>query len=134
MGSRQARRKAALITGKEKALAAATAAQDRKGQSLTIIQTEGNCSYTDFLVIVTAYSDRQTSAIADGVVDDLKRGHGERPLAREGQGSWTLLDYGDVIVHVFHEDVRTHYNLDQLWRDAPRIPVPPTEHEGQAAV
>jgi ribosome-associated protein len=113
-----------IIEAKQKALAAARAAQDIKGQNLTIIDLSGVCSYTDYLVIVTAYSDRQTHAIGDGVVDDLKKA-GIRPLAREGQGSWILIDFGDVIVHVFHEDARAFYDLDKLWSDAPRLPVPP---------
>ncbi len=114
------------IDAKEKALAAAHAAQEKKGQNLTIIDLEGRSSYTDFLVIVTAYSERQTAAIADGIADHLRELR-LRPLAREGQGSWILLDYGDVVVHVFHEDTRAFYDLDRLWSSARRVPVPPLE-------
>ena len=66
-------------------------------------------------------------AIADSVAEDLRDRHGERPLAREGQGPWILIDYGDVVVHVFHEDSRAFYDLDKLWGSAPRVPVPPPE-------
>ena len=102
----------------------AVAAQDRKGQNLTIIQVSGESSYTDYLVIVTAYSERMTNAIADTVIDDLKRDHKERPLSREGDGTWILVDYGDVVLHVFQEDARAYYDLDRLWADAPRVTVP----------
>jgi ribosome-associated protein len=115
-----------IIDAKEKALAAALAAQEKKGQNPTIIDLEGKSSYTDFIVIVTAYSERQTAAIADGIVESLREQR-LRPLAREGQGSWILLDYGDVVVHVFHEDTRAFYDLDRLWASAKRVTVPPLE-------
>ena len=113
----------------------ATAAQDRKGQNLTIIQVGGESSYTDYLVIVTAYSERMTNAIADSVIDDMKRLHQARPLSREGDGTWILVDYGDVVLHVFQEDARCYYDLDKLWADAPRVPVPaPTQQVIEPAV
>lgn len=118
------------IDPKTMALDAARAAQDKKGQNLTIIDLQGRSSYADMLVIATAYSDRQTQAIADSVQDVLRVEHGLRPMHREGQGPWILLDYGDIVVHVFHEDARAFYALDQLWADAPRVEVPaPVPHE-----
>lgn len=114
------------------ALDAARAAQDKKGQNLTIIDLQGSSAYTDMLVIATAYSDRQTHAIAEAVEDGLKQRHGLRPIHREGQGAWILIDYGDIVVHVFHEDARAFYALDQLWADAPRVPVPAPERFGTA--
>merc|ERR1711916_53269 len=104
---------------KTMALDAARAAQDIKGQNLTIIDLSDQASYTDMLVIATAYSDRQTRAIADSVEDALREEHSTRPVHREGLGAWILLDYGDIVVHVFHEDARAFYALDQLWSDAP---------------
>ncbi len=100
-------------------------AQDRKGQNLTIIDVGNESTYTDFLVIVTAYSERMTNAIADSVIDDMKKAHDVRPLSREGDGTWILVDFGDVVLHVFQEDARAYYDLDRLWTDAPRVPVPP---------
>ena len=108
-----------------KALAVARAAQDKKGQNLTIIDLQGAASYADALVIVSAYSDRQTGAIADAVVRSLKAQYTLRPLSVEGESSWVLIDYGDVVVHVFHEDTRAYYDLERMWGDAPRVPVPP---------
>jgi ribosome-associated protein len=115
------------IESKAKALAAAQAAYSKKGQNLTIINIGDESSYADYLVIVSAYSDRQTGAIADAVVEELKTEHGIRPLVREGQGAWVLVDYGDLVVHVFHEDARAFYDLDRLWAKAPRVPVPAFE-------
>ncbi len=112
------------------ALDAAQAAQDKKGQNLTIIDLRDRATYADLLVIATAYSERQTQAVADAVEEDLRRQHGLRPLHREGHGPWILLDYEDVVIHVFHEDARAYYGLDQLWADAPRIPVPAPERYG----
>lgn len=86
---------------------------------------DGESSYTDYLVVVTAYSDRQTRAIADSVADSMKRDHRLKLLSKEGDGAWILLDYGDVVVHVFHEDARAFYDLDRLWSSAPRVAVPP---------
>ncbi|MBX2812503.1 MAG: ribosome silencing factor [Myxococcales bacterium] len=106
------------------ALEAARAAQDKKGQNLTIINLEGRSSYADMLVIATAYSERQTLAIADAIHSTLKQQHNLHPMHREGHGAWILLDYGDIVVHVFHEDARAFYALDQLWADAPRVEVP----------
>lgn len=134
VGSRGAQREAVRptlrvggmkIEAKDKALAAAAAAQTRRGQALTIIEIGSESSYTDMLVIATAFSERQTRAIAEGVADSLKAEHGLRPLSKEGEGPWVLLDYGDVVVHVFQEDARAFYDLDGLWPKAPRIPVPP---------
>lgn len=112
------------IEARAKALRAATAAQNKKGQNITIIDVDGLCSYTDALVIVTAWSERQTAAIADAIIEELKA-EGLRPLQREGVGPWILIDYGDVVVHVFHEDTRAFYDLDKIWAQAPRVPVPP---------
>lgn len=74
---------------------------------------------------MTAYSERQTRAIGDAVIDEMKRKHGMEMLSREGDGSWILIDFGDVVIHVFHEDARAFYDLDRLWSSAPRVPVPP---------
>jgi ribosome-associated protein len=115
------------IEAKQKALAAAVAAQDKKGHGITVIDLEGECSYTDFLVVVSANSERQTAAIADAITEKMREEHQQRPLFREGQGGWVLVDYGDVIVHVFVEDTRAYYDLDRMWPNSPRVPVPASE-------
>jgi ribosome-associated protein len=107
----------------DKALEAARAAQEKKGTSLSIIDVEGRCSYADALLIASASNDRQARAIADSIEDVLKA-HGHSPILREGQGGWVLIDYGDLVVHVFVEELRAYYDLDRLWGDAPRLSTP----------
>ena len=81
-------------------------------------------SIADYLVLASGRSDKQTQAIAESVRQGLKKFG--KPLDIEGmkEGNWIVIDYGDVIVHVFQEEVRRHYNLDELWSAAPLIPVP----------
>jgi ribosome-associated protein len=85
-------------------------------------------SYTDFIGIVSGRSDRQVDAIADGITQAMKA-RGRLPLGQEGTGTgrWTLLDFGDVVIHVFYHPVREFYDLESLWVDAPRVPlkIPP---------
>jgi ribosome-associated protein len=104
------------------------AALDKKALMPVLIDVSGMASYTDFIAIVSGRSDRQVDAIADGVLDAMKA-QGRHLLGQEGSGSgrWTLLDFGDVVIHVFYHPVREFYDLESLWVDAPRIPlkVPP---------
>ena len=102
----------------------AAAALDKKAVGLEILDVAGRVDYADFLVLMSGRSDRQVSALADGIEEALRL-RGRRPTNVEGQGSaqWILMDYGDVIVHVFLEDVRPNYDLEGLWEDARRLPV-----------
>jgi len=106
------------------AVAAAQAALEKKAEDVVVLDLRGVSGYTDFLVIGSGSSDRQLEAIADGVEKELTT-HGHRVIGSEGQrgGRWVLLDFGDVVVHVFHAEERTHYDLEGLWADAPRIGV-----------
>jgi ribosome-associated protein len=113
---------------REKALAAARAAQDKKGLALTIVDVTGRCSYTDTIVIASATNERQAKAIAENVAEVLRAEYRERPMHREYSGNWALIDYGDVMVHVFTEEARAYYDLDTLWGDAPRVAVPAPTH------
>ncbi|MGZ6142896.1 MAG: ribosome silencing factor [Myxococcales bacterium] len=108
------------------AVAAARAAQEKKAEEVVVLDLRGVSGYTDFLVIGSGTSDRQIEAIADSVEKELKA-QGHRVVGSEGQrgGRWVLLDFGDVVVHVFHRDERAHYDLEGLWADAPRIEVSP---------
>lgn len=85
----------------------------------------GRVSYTDFVVIASGTSDRHVKAVADAIGPALKREHGLKALGQEGlrEGQWALIDFGDVILHVFHQFTREVYALEELWRDAPRLPV-----------
>jgi len=106
------------------AVAAARAALEKKAEDVVVLDLRGVSGYTDFLVIGSGGSDRQLEAIAESVEKELTA-VGHRPIGSEGQrgGRWVLLDFGDVVVHVFHADERVHYDLEGLWADAPRIEV-----------
>lgn len=98
-------------------------ADSKKATDIVAIDMRGLVAYTDFLVICTAASDRQSKAIRDGVREELKKGEGLLPGRVEGdQGAaWVLVDYLDCILHVFTPEARDHYRLDRLWQDAPRL-------------
>lgn len=112
------------------ALHVAEAGLDKKAQQIEIIDVDGKVDYADFIVVMSGRSDRQVSAIAQGVAASVKKNCGVQCLGREGlnEGHWALIDFGDVIVHVFHEDTRGYYDIEGLWIDADRVPV-----EGQSA-
>src|SRR3954463_6749041 len=106
------------------AVAAARAALEKKSEEVVVLDLRGMSGYTDYLVIGSGTSDRQLEAIAEGIEKELK-GLGHKLVGSEGQrgGRWVLLDFGDVVVHVFHLDEREHYDLEGLWADAPRVEV-----------
>lgn len=106
------------------ALKVLDAALDKKGIEPVLLDVSGLCGYTDYLFIISGRSDRQVDAITDGVREALAK-LGVRPLGVEGVGSgqWALLDFGDVVVHVFHHPVREHYDLEGLWIDAKRVEI-----------
>ncbi len=102
---------------------AVAAVRDRKGCGLRVLHLEPVTEVTDYFLICSASSQRQVQAIADGVKDSLRAGEGIRPLHVEGQAgaNWVLLDYGDLVVHVFDEETRSFYDLERLWADAPDV-------------
>lgn len=112
------------IDARRTAEIAALAGLDRKAEDVKVLDVRGLASYADYLVLMTASSDRQVKAVADAVDGDLRK-VGVRPLGVEGMGAgnWTLIDTGDVVVHVFHRDSRGFYDLDGLWSDAKMVPV-----------
>lgn len=112
------------LPAKEVAMAIAQAGLGKKAEEVEVINVTGKVDYADFVVVMSGRSDRQVSAIARGVEEAL-RTQGIRCLGMEGipQGAWVLMDYADVIVHVFHEGVRGYYDLESLWLDAERIHV-----------
>ena len=99
----------------------AALASDKKAQDIRIFDLRGIVSYTDFFVICTGNTERQTKAIHDAIRQDLKDADGLLPRTVEGdsEGRWILMDYLDCIVHVFTPDARSFYRLEQLWGDAP---------------
>jgi ribosome-associated protein len=107
------------------ALLAARAGLDKKAFAVEIIDLTGKVDYADFLVLMTGSSDRHVASLADAV-DELLGRNGIRSVSIEGRSisSWVLIDFVDVVVHVFQHDSRAVYDLDGLWMDASRLPVP----------
>ncbi len=97
----------------------------KKAQDVVALDVRGLTSIADCFILCHGTSSRQVSAIADHVERELRK-HRIRPLSVEGasEGQWVLLDYGDVVVHVFFESTRRLYDLEGLWSDAPRLPLP----------
>ena len=109
----------------ERALLCAQAALDKKAYDLVILQVEAFTSVADYFVICTGRSDVQVQSMCRAVEESLTQA-GVRPLAIEGftHGQWVLMDFGDVVVHIFYETVREFYNLERLWAQAPRCSLP----------
>ena len=96
---------------------AVQACEDKKGEDISILEMDKNSSaFTDYFVICEGTSERQIRAIAEGVDEELAR-HGVEPYRREGRPAdgWVLLDYSDVVVHLFAPELRAYYNLEKLW-------------------
>ncbi|HEV2704284.1 MAG TPA: ribosome silencing factor [Pyrinomonadaceae bacterium] len=109
----------------ERMLAALHAASDRKALDLIALDLRAVASFTDFFLIASGTNQRQVQAIADAVVEQLKT-LGSRALRVEGYNAaeWVLLDYGDFIFHIFEDKARRFYDLERLWREAARVPLP----------
>ena len=97
-------------------------ASDVKAQDIVELDLRGVLGYTDYFVVCSGNTDRQTKAIHDGIHQGMKSDHGLLPRRVEGlaEARWILMDYLDVIVHVFTPDARDYYRLEQLWGEAPR--------------
>jgi ribosome-associated protein len=98
------------------------AALERKAERPIALDMRALTSYADSFLILSGRSDRQVRSIAEAIVEALKS-HGEPPLGVEGldDGNWVLIDCNDAIVHIFDPETRVQYDLERLWRDAPRI-------------
>lgn len=109
----------------ELAEAAVSAAADKLGTDLTILDVSEQLVITDCFVLAAAPNDRQVKAIVDAIEERLL-GLGAKPVRREGEreGRWVLLDYVDIVVHVQHSEERTYYSLERLWKDCPSLPLP----------
>jgi ribosome-associated protein len=109
---------------KTKSLLCLKAALEKKALDPVLLELKGRTSFTDYFLLCTGKSDRQVQAIAQGVEEALKK-KGIRPLGQEGMtdGKWILMDYEDVVVHIFLEPVRKFYDLEGLWIDAPRMDI-----------
>lgn len=95
---------------------------DKKALDIVILDVRGMTSYADYFVVASGESDRQVSAMAEHVLTNLKQTEDLRPIGHEGMetGQWVLLDFGEVVAHLFHTEARAHYDLEGLWADAAR--------------
>ncbi len=120
----------AFKDGKEKALFCAKAAKEKKAQRLVLLNLKGLTTITDYFLICSGVSDRQVQTIASYIEEKMAE-EGERPLGVEGlpEGRWVLLDFDDVVVHIFQDPVREYYDLEGLWIEAERIPLGDLEEE-----
>ena len=107
---------------KIKSLLSAGAAVEKKANNLVLLEMKGIASFTDYFLICSGQSDRQVQAIAQRITEALEE-KGLTPLGLEGvrEGKWILMDYGDLVIHIFLDPVRRFYDLEGLWIDAPRV-------------
>jgi len=105
--------------------AAAAAAAEKLGQHIVAFDVSDQLAITDAFVLASASNDRQVKAIVDEIEDKLRE-IGAKPVRREGErdARWVLIDYGEIVVHVQHEEEREFYALERLWRDCPLIELP----------
>lgn len=101
---------------------AVRAADEKKAQRIAVLRLSAITEFTDYFIICAGNSTRQTQAIADAVIEELKRAK-TRPLHIEGYNNaeWILIDYGAFVVHIFTEESRSFYDLERLWRDAEKV-------------
>jgi ribosome-associated protein len=122
MGWRLAKKK--VIDSRERALLCVNASLEKKAKNLVILNVSKLSAFTDYFILCSGTSDRQVRAVAAAIQENLKK-VGILPLGIEGEaaGKWILLDYDDVIIHVFLESVRSFYDLERLWSETPRMDV-----------
>jgi ribosome-associated protein len=112
----------AVPASRDLAVAAARAASAKQAADVVILDVRSLIVITDYFVICSAATQRQIKTVIESIEDAI-RPMGERPARREGEAGagWWLLDYIDVVVHVFGDEERAYYDLERLWRDAPRV-------------
>ena len=114
------------MTSKEWALLAIEAASDKKAEDIVALDVSELLVVTEYFVIATGRTNIQVRAIADEVEEQLRVKGGIKPIGREGESEakWVLLDFGDLVIHVFQPQEREFYRLEKLWSDAPRLEAP----------
>ncbi len=112
--------------------AAARAAADKLAENILAFDVSEQLVITDAFLLASASNDRQVKSIVDEVEDRLRE-IGSKPIRREGErdGRWVLIDYGEIVVHVQHEEERSFYALERLWRDCPVIDLPDSVTSGR---
>ena len=118
-------KRAKKLSAPEKARLMARVALQRKPRDPLLLDLRKSCSFTDFFLILSGSSTRQTQALANHLEETLDK-QGIRLRGKEGMetGQWILMDYDEVIVHIFFESSREFYDLEGLWLEAPRLPIP----------
>ena len=123
-----------LPQSQQKALAIAGAALQKKASDVLILDVQELTSIADYFIVASGESERQVKAIANNIGQEISREYRTTPLTEgAGTSTWILLDYGDIVVHVFKSDIRQFYGLEKMWSDAPRIPLPALDQQGLSA-
>lgn len=104
-------------TSEDKAKQILEIADNHKANYLKLLKTHASCGYADYLVIMSATSDRHARSLADAISKDITQ-KSDSPEGYAG-GQWILMDLGDIVVHIFQEDIRTYYNFDKIWGHVP---------------
>jgi ribosome-associated protein len=123
-----------IAAAKERAIRCAQAAADTRGREVQVLELSGLVKWVDYMVVVTGSSRRQIAAIGDEIDRTMKE-MGDKKIGGQGyeEGSWLILDYGDVLVHIFSDEKRAYYELEHLWGDAPRVEWQRPEDQARAA-
>ena len=109
------------LTPLERAIRCAELASDKKGYDLRVLDITAISTIADFLVIISGQSDKQNQAICDHIRRELKKFGKVQEIEGETEGKWIVMDYSDVLVHIFHEEQRKRYDLDGLWEKAEQV-------------
>ena len=112
------------LSSPERALKCAELAFDKKAYDIRALDISMISSLADFLVSISGSSDRQNQAIADSIRIGLKKYGKVNDIEGASEGKWIVMDYGDVLVHIFHDEMRRRYDLDGLWKMAPQLELP----------
>jgi ribosome-associated protein len=114
---------------------AAVAADSKQAENLVALDVSGPLPLTDVFLLASGRNERNVTAIAEEILDRLAEA-GTKVIRREGlaEGRWVLLDFGDLVVHVFHEEDRTYYSLERLWKDCPVVPLTGVQNHSEDVV
>jgi len=120
----QLKKKLRRKSSKELARLCARTALDKKAENLVILDVRKLCSFTDFFVIMSGRSTRHVLGLAEAIEAEMRLKR-LSPTTAEGltEGTWALLDYNDIVVHIFYSETRKFYDIEGLWHDAPKIPL-----------
>lgn len=113
-----------VISSEDRAVNSAALALDKKAFNVKVLDIRKISTIADYLVLATGTSDKQVIAIADSVKSGLKKYGKAIDIEGAREGKWVVIDYGDVIVHVFLEEMRAYYDLDELWSNAEKVAIP----------